>query len=143
MGCELCENAGGEVLWEDDFCRAVWAYEPDHPGLCRVIWDRHIKEMTDLKSAERERLMRVVFALERALIDVVEPDKINVASLGNRVPHVHWHVIPRFLDDPHFPNAIWGERVRQGGRPLPDEFSMRMRKALDDILKPRGLMGRG
>ena len=143
MGCELCENAGGEVLWEDDFCRAVWAYEPDHPGLCRVIWDRHIKEMTDLKSAERERLMRVVFALERALIDVVEPDKINVASLGNRVPHVHWHVIPRFLDDPHFPNPIWGAKVRQGARSLPDDFSMRMRKALDDILKPRGLIGRG
>jgi len=143
MGCELCENAGGEVLWEDDFCRAVWAYEPDHPGLCRVIWDRHIKEMTDLKSAGRERLMRVVFALERALIDVVEPDKINVASLGNRVPHVHWHVIPRFLDDPHFPNPIWGAKVRQGAHSLPDDFSMRMRKALDDILKPRGLIGRG
>jgi len=143
MGCELCENAGGEVLWEDDFCRAVWAYEPDHPGLCRVIWDRHIKEMTDLKSAERERLMRVVFALARALIRVVEPDKINVASLGNRVPHVHWHVIPRFLDDPHFPNPIWGAKVRQGAHSLPDDFSMRMRKALDDILKPRGLIGRG
>jgi len=142
MGCELCENAGGEILWEDDFCRAVWAYEPDHPGLCRVIWDRHIKEMTDLKSAERERLMRVVYALEQALISVVEPDKINVASLGNRVPHIHWHVIPRFLDDPHFPNPIWGEKVRQGGHPLPDDFSMRMRKALDDTLKPRGLIGR-
>jgi len=142
MGCELCENAGGEILWEDDFCRATWAYEPDHPGLCRVIWDRHVKEMTDLTPAERERLMRVVFAVEQALLKVVAPDKVNVASLGNRVPHIHWHVIPRFNDDPHFPNSIWGEKLRQGAHSLPPDFSMHMRKALDGILKPRGLIGR-
>ena len=142
MGCELCENAGGEILWEGDFCRAVWAYEPDHPGLCRVIWDRHVKETTDLKSVERERLMRVVFAVEQALVTVLAPDKINVASLGNRVPHIHWHIIPRFRDDPHFPNPIWGEKLRQGGHPLPPDFSMDIRKALDQILKPRGLVGR-
>ena len=41
------ENAGGEILWEDDRCRVVWAYEPDHPALCRVIWDRHVSEMAD------------------------------------------------------------------------------------------------
>jgi diadenosine tetraphosphate (Ap4A) HIT family hydrolase len=43
------------------------------------------------------------------------PDKINLASLGNVVPHLHWHVIPRFADDPHFPNPVWG--VRQGSTP--------------------------
>ena len=138
MGCELCEHSGGEVLWEDESCRAVWAYQPDHPGFCRVIWDRHVKEMTDLEPAERQHLMRVVFALEQALIDVVQPDKVNLASFGNVVPHLHWHVIPRFRDDPHFPNPTWGEKVRQGSRPLPADFSLRMRKALDTLLKGRG-----
>ena len=52
MPCVFCEEAGGEILWEDDFCRAVWAYEADYPGLCRVIWDRHVKEMTDLDATE-------------------------------------------------------------------------------------------
>jgi diadenosine tetraphosphate (Ap4A) HIT family hydrolase len=137
MGCELCENAGGEVLWEDDLCRAVWAYQPDHPGFCRVIWDRHVKEMTELEPRERERLMRVVFALEQALVEVVAPDKVNLASFGNVVPHLHWHVIPRFRDDPHFPNPVWGEKLRQGGRPLPPDFAMRLRKALDAQLKQR------
>ena len=46
-------------------CRVVWAYEPDYPALCRVIWDRHVKEMTDLEPAERERIMKVVFAPSR------------------------------------------------------------------------------
>ena len=54
MGCVFCEGAGGEILWEDDYCRAVWAYEADYPGLCRVIWDRHVKEMTDLDAARQE-----------------------------------------------------------------------------------------
>lgn len=75
---------------------------------------------------------------EQALSAIVQPDKINLASLGNAVPHIHWHVIPRFRDDPRFPNPVWGERLRQGARPLPPDFAMRMRKALDEILKPRG-----
>ena len=44
----------------------------------------------------------------------VNPDKINLASLGNMVPHLHWHVIPRFRDDRHFPEPIWGAPQRNG-----------------------------
>ena len=42
----------------------------------------------------------------------LQPDKINLASFGNMVPHLHWHVIPRFKDDMHFPNPIWGQVER-------------------------------
>jgi diadenosine tetraphosphate (Ap4A) HIT family hydrolase len=77
---------------------------------------------------------RVVFALEQALIQVVQPEKVNLASLGNQVPHLHWHVIPRFKNDPHFPFAIWGRKVREGGHPLPPEFAMKLRGALDQLL---------
>jgi len=141
MGCVFCEGAGGEVLWEDDFCRVVWAYEADYPGLCRVIWDRHVTEMNDLDAGSKSQIMRAVFALERTLIEVLHPDKINLASLGNQVPHLHWHVIPRFKDDPHWPFAIWGRQVREGGHPLPPEFAMEMRRALDQSLSAkRGLL---
>jgi hypothetical protein len=51
--------------------------------------------------------MNVVFAVEAAVREIARPDKINLASLGNVVPHLHWHVIPRWADDPHFPDAIW------------------------------------
>jgi diadenosine tetraphosphate (Ap4A) HIT family hydrolase len=44
---------------------------------------------------------------------LLRPDKINLASLGNMVAHLHWHVIPRFADDPHFPQPIWGTRQRE------------------------------
>ena len=51
--------------------------------------------------------MEVVFTVERAVRDAMAPHKMNVASLGNMVPHVHWHVIPRFSDYRHFPGPVW------------------------------------
>jgi diadenosine tetraphosphate (Ap4A) HIT family hydrolase len=111
-GCELCSQPGGTLLYRDDALRVVLVDDPDYPGFCRVIWNAHVKEMTDLAPAERSRLMDAVFATESAVREVCAPDKINLASLGNAVPHLHWHVIPRRADDAHFPNPIWGERRR-------------------------------
>jgi len=111
--CELCETSGGELLWQDDFCRVVLVDDPHYPGFCRVILNRHIAEMTDLNENERQRLMKIVFLVEGAMREALCPDKINLASLGNMTPHLHWHVIPRFTDDRHFPNSIWGEVKRE------------------------------
>ena len=105
MSCELCEKDGGALLWRDELCRVVRPAVDGYPGFLRVVVNRHVREMTDL--AERARLMQVVFACEGALRELYRPDKVNLASLGNVVPHVHWHVIARFADDAHFPDAIW------------------------------------
>jgi diadenosine tetraphosphate (Ap4A) HIT family hydrolase len=56
--------------------------------------------------------MNVTFVVERVLRDVLQPEKINLASLGNKTPHIHWHVIPRFKTDVHFPETIWSEVQR-------------------------------
>jgi len=112
MNCELCTTSGGTFLWEDPRCRVVQADEPGYPGFCRVIWKSHVREMTDLSLADRLHRMNVVFAVERAMRDALSPAKINLASLGNFVAHVHWHVIPRFTDDPHFPQPVWATRQR-------------------------------
>jgi len=112
--CELCAAPGGEVLWRDGFCRVVAVDDPDYPGFCRVILARHAREMTDLADDERARLMRVVFEVEAALREQLAPDKVNLASLGNLVPHLHWHVIPRFRDDRHFPAPVWAAPARAG-----------------------------
>jgi diadenosine tetraphosphate (Ap4A) HIT family hydrolase len=134
MPCELCDTPGGELLWQDALCRVVRVDDPDYPGFCRVILNRHTKEMADLSRAERQQLMHVVFAVEQALTRLMHPDKINLASLGNVVPHVHWHVIPRFADDAHFPQPIWGAPVRAGGRrTAPDSGTLRIR--LDELLQ--------
>ena len=112
--CELCVAPGGEIVWHDALCRAVRVADADYPGFCRVVWNSHVGEMTDLPASERRHLMAVVFAVEAALRNLYRPDKINLASLGNAVPHLHWHVIPRHRDDRHFPQPVWGAPQRSG-----------------------------
>ena len=112
--CELCNNTGGTLLWQNDLCRVVAVEEPEYPGFLRVIASRHAREMTDLTEGERRGLMDVVFAVESAVRETLQPDKMNIASLGNMTPHVHWHVIPRFRDDRHFPGPVWSEAKREG-----------------------------
>lgn len=115
--CNLCDSPGGETLWEDSFCRIVRVADADYPGFCRVILNTHAREMTDLDEADRLRLMRVVFAVEDTLRAVYHPDKINLACFGNVVPHLHWHIIPRWHDDRHFPQPVWGTPQRVGSPP--------------------------
>lgn len=117
MGCELCADSGGDLLWEDRHCRVVRATDATgeaFPGFCRVIWKTHVAEMTELAAPDARHLMDVVLATERAVRRVVQPDKINLASLGNVVPHLHWHIIPRWTDDSHFPAPIWAAAKRAG-----------------------------
>jgi diadenosine tetraphosphate (Ap4A) HIT family hydrolase len=78
-----------------------------YPGFCRVIWNEHVREMSDLLAGERALLMAAVFRVEAALRQALHPAKINLASLGNMTPHLHWHVIPRYRDDATFPKPIW------------------------------------
>jgi diadenosine tetraphosphate (Ap4A) HIT family hydrolase len=115
--CEFCSTPGGAVLWQNDLCRVVRVDEPDYPGFCRVILRRHAREMTDLAPAERDALMAVVYAVEEALRETMRPDKINLASLGNMTPHVHWHVVPRYHGDRHFPSPIWAAPRRDSAVP--------------------------
>ncbi len=61
--------------------------------------------------------MTVVNIVEHAMRRVLVPDKINLASFGNQVPHVHWHVIPRFSNDSRFPMPIWALRQRTVSEP--------------------------
>jgi len=131
--CELCDSAGGETLWQDALCRVVLVEDPDYPGFCRVILNRHVSEMTDLDAVTRQSLMRVVFAAEQALRELMQPAKINLASLGNMVAHLHWHVIARFADDKHFPGSVWGE-ARRAGAPRPVDPAA-LRRSLHKLLQ--------
>lgn len=136
MHCPLCSSEKQDILWHDAFCRVILVDDADYPGFCRVILTDHVKEMADLPEAGRQRLMQVVFAVEAAVREVVQPDKINLASLGNVVPHLHWHVIPRFADDRHFPDAIWATPRREGGRAKPAALRAQLVEALRKRLSP-------
>ncbi|HTN49572.1 MAG TPA: HIT family protein [Burkholderiaceae bacterium] len=110
--CELCSAAGGRLIFDDGRARVVAIDEPEYPGFIRVIWNMHVREITDLSADDRMHLLRLVFAVEQAQRSVLTPDKMNVASLGNMTPHLHWHLIPRYADDAHFPGPIWSEQRR-------------------------------
>jgi len=121
--CVFCSGDGGLKVYDDGRCRVVITDEP-FAGFCRVIWNTHVREMTDLATTDRNQLMRIVFAVEAALRELFSPHKMNLASLGNVVPHLHWHVIPRFENDSHFPNPVWGAPKRRSAEPtLPPNFA--------------------
>ncbi len=106
-GCELCNAALGDVVFSSERWRMILVDDSNYPGFCRVIWNGHVKEMTDLPAVQRAEIMQAVWAVEEAIRAVMLPDKINLASFGNMVPHLHWHIIPRYQDDAHFPNPVW------------------------------------
>ena len=119
MSCELCMHDGGEVIFRNDFLRVVLVEDADYAGFCRVICNAHVAEMTDLDIPQRSAMMMTVCKVEQVLRAVMQPDKVNLASLGNMTPHLHWHIIPRYVHDKHFPQPIWGvaQRASSGGAP--------------------------
>ncbi len=132
--CEFCISSGGDLLWENALCRVVNIADPDYTGFCRVILNRHEREMTDLTEDEQCEMMRVVLAVETLLRRLLDPHKINLASLGNLTPHVHWHVIPRWRTDRCFPNPIWGQPQRTPDVALGVFDSILLKEALRTLL---------
>ncbi len=111
-GCELCRQAGGVLVFQSAQWRVIRAEDPAFPAFYRVVWRAHVPEWSDLSLADQAALMGTVGTVERVLRDALAPTKINLASLGNVVPHLHWHVIARFDWDSHFPAPVWGPPAR-------------------------------
>lgn len=134
MNCELCTPSNEIILWNGPHCRVILVNDDDYPGFCRVIWNSHVKEMTDLAPDARNELMRVVFASEIAVREVMQPEKINLASLGNMTPHLHWHVIPRYKNDRHFPSPIWAAPMRDRSPNFKQDMQNRLTAAIKQHL---------
>ncbi|MBG6071008.1 MULTISPECIES: HIT family protein [unclassified Polaromonas] len=110
--CPLCEGDGGLLVFRNEDLRIIQASEAGFPGFYRVIWNRHVAEFSDLSASERQICMHAVAKVEQVLRSELQPAKINLAALGNMVPHLHWHVIARFEGDSHFPAPVWGAAQR-------------------------------
>ena len=136
MSCPLCVEDGGELVWRGEHLRVIRANEAGFPAFYRVVWNTHVAEFSDLSAAERARCMDVVVAVEQALREHLSPAKVNIAALGNMVPHLHWHVIARFDWDSHFPAPVWAAAQRPS--PLAQEDAVRSRlPALEAALQDR------
>jgi diadenosine tetraphosphate (Ap4A) HIT family hydrolase len=110
--CELCREAGGRIVFQSAQWRVIRAEDADFPAFYRVVWRAHVAEWTDLSLAEQAAMMGAVGAVERTLREALAPTKVNLASLGNVVPHLHWHVVARFEWDSRFPGPVWSEPRR-------------------------------
>src|SRR5262245_1786781 len=105
-------------------------------GQCQLIFDsRHVARADQLSRPEWNSLAGDLFTAQQAVARVVKPDHLNVESLGNVVPHVHWHIIPRYVGDPMWGAPVW--RVPLDSMPdtrLPDDerasLIERLQKAL-------------
>lgn len=127
-GCPLCEGEGGLVVARTPQFRVVRVVDGDEarrfPAFYRLIWADHVAEFSDLSATDRHACMDGVTEIERVLRSLLAPTKVNLASLGNVVPHLHWHVIARFDGDSHFPAPVWAPAQRDAtpvlARPLAD-----------------------
>ena len=134
MTCALCETDGGTLVWRGDQLRLIRAYEAGFPAFYRVVWNAHVAEFSDLSAEERVHCMDAVTVVEQALRQHLAPTKVNLAALGNMVPHLHWHVIARFAWDSHFPAPVWA--LPQRARDAAQEAALAARlPALDAALR--------
>jgi diadenosine tetraphosphate (Ap4A) HIT family hydrolase len=101
---ELARLALSRVLLMDDANFPWLILVPERPGL---------GHLHDLADDDLEAMIREVTRASRVLEQLFEPDKVNVAALGNLVPQLHVHVIARFAADPAWPNPVWGAVARR------------------------------
>jgi diadenosine tetraphosphate (Ap4A) HIT family hydrolase len=141
-GCPLCEGPGGELVWQGPRFRVVRTDEGGFPAFYRLVWNDHVREFSQLSRDDRVECVDALVAIEEVLIAVLRPDKVNLASLGNAVPHLHWHVVARFRWDSHFPAPVWAAAARtpsaadlQGVLGLRQELHAALQAALERLPK--------
>ena len=132
--CELCREPGGIAVADAARWRVVRVDDAAFPAFYRLIWNAHVAEFTDLGAAERAECIDAVARIEAALRAALAPTKVNLASLGNVVAHLHWHVIARFDWDSHFPQPVWGNARRTVDPPAAARLALTL-DALDDAVR--------
>ena len=120
-GCLFCEKLTtpdglpeSEVVWR--FPRSVallgaWQF---YDGYCLLVSRTHAAELSELADAERRAYLDEMCALARAIQRCHRPVKLNYELLGNQVPHLHWHLFPRYAHDPDVLHPVWLALDRAG-----------------------------
>ena len=112
MPCPMCTKWDDEPelrIAELEQCYVMLNRDQFFPGYCFVFTKDHVTELFHLAEPRRNAVMAEVSALAAALYAHFAPAKINYELLGNMVPHMHWHVVPRFTTEPLWPRPIWSE----------------------------------
>ena len=135
-GCPLCDGPGGLPVFSGPRFRVIRAVEAGFPAFYRLVWTDHAAEFSDLGPQDRQACMAAVAEIELLVRAHLRPDKVNLAALGNAVPHLHWHIVARFAWDSHFPGAVWAPAQREA-RPGEIARLERLLPALDAAIAAR------
>ena len=114
--CTMCTKWNDDVdlrVAELEHCYVMLNQDQFFPGYCYVFTKDHVVELFHLDRITRVAVMEEVNAVAAALSDLLHPAKINYELLGNKTPHMHWHVVPRFVEDALWPRPIWSEPHEQ------------------------------
>ena len=106
------------LLYENDLIK-VEIEEFEIPWL-KIFTQKSIKEFSQCNQETKLEILRVLDIIEKEMLEYFNPDKINIASFGNYVPHVHFHIQARFQNDSYFPEPTWGKKQRDSSLNLKD-----------------------
>jgi diadenosine tetraphosphate (Ap4A) HIT family hydrolase len=98
----------------------------------KIFTIEDIKEFSQCNSQTKQEIFKYLDIIEKEMLDYFNPKKINIASFGNYLPHVHFHIMARFEEDSYFPEPMWGEKQRVANLNLPsfEEFYEILKKKL-------------
>ena len=85
----------------------------------KIFTNESIKEFSQCNDETKKEIWKYLDIIEKEMINYFNPDKINIASFGNYVPHVHFHIMARFKNDSFFPEPMWGKKQRDANIDLP------------------------
>lgn len=102
--------------------------EPSEIPWLKIFAQQSCKEFSDCNPETRQAVFELLDLIERQMLAYYSPEKINIASFGNYLPAVHWHIMARFKEDSFYPEPMWGTKQREPALALPalDEFLERL-----------------
>ncbi|MGM0518332.1 MAG: HIT family protein [Campylobacterota bacterium] len=98
----------------------------------KIFTNEKIKELSNCNLKTKKEIFRCLDIIEKEMLNYFNPEKINIASFGNYVPHVHFHIMARFKEDSYFPEPMWGKKQREPSLVLPcfETFYIQLNKKL-------------
>ncbi|MBN2768235.1 MAG: HIT family protein [Campylobacterales bacterium] len=105
------------ILYEENEIR-IEAHESEIPWL-KIFTQHPYKEMSEVPWELQMQILKLLNTIEKEMLTFYKPAKINIASFGNYLPHLHWHIMARFEEDSYFPEPMWGQKQRESKLCLP------------------------
>ncbi|QKF66901.1 histidine triad nucleotide-binding protein [Arcobacter venerupis] len=118
------------IIYKNDLIK-IEVESSEIPWL-KIFTIEDIKEFSQCNSQTKQEIFKYLDIIEKEMLDYFNPKKINIASFGNYVPHVHFHIMARFEEDSYFPEPMWGKKQREANLDLPsfEEFYQNLKKKL-------------